>query len=54
MPSRLQRAFSPWPNAWATDVGFEVVNGALQLHGEPLLRHVRVHQILEGGNESCA
>jgi len=46
---------------FATDVGFEVVNGALQLHGgygylrdhpiERVLRDVRVHQILEGTNE---
>lgn len=45
----------------ATDAGFEVVNGALQLHGgygylrdhpiERVLRDVRVHQILEGTNE---
>lgn len=45
----------------ATDVGFEVVNQALQLHGgygylrdygiERFLRDVRVHQILEGTNE---
>lgn len=45
----------------ATDVGFDVVNGALQLHGgygylrdhpiERVLRDVRVHQILEGTNE---
>lgn len=45
----------------ATDVGFEVVNQALQLHGgygylrdypiERVLRDVRVHQILEGTNE---
>jgi alkylation response protein AidB-like acyl-CoA dehydrogenase len=45
----------------ATDTGFEVVNGALQLHGgygylrdhpiERVLRDVRVHQILEGTNE---
>jgi alkylation response protein AidB-like acyl-CoA dehydrogenase len=45
----------------ATDVGFEVVNGCLQLHGgygylrdhpiERVLRDVRVHQILEGSNE---
>jgi alkylation response protein AidB-like acyl-CoA dehydrogenase len=45
----------------ATDVGFEVVNGCLQLHGgygylrdhpiERILRDVRVHQILEGTNE---
>jgi alkylation response protein AidB-like acyl-CoA dehydrogenase len=46
---------------FATDVGFEVVNGCLQLHGgygylrdypiERVLRDVRVHQILEGSNE---
>ncbi|MGF7160039.1 hypothetical protein FHS85_001662 [Rhodoligotrophos appendicifer] len=45
----------------ATDVGFTVVNEALQLHGgygylrdfgiERYLRDVRVHQILEGTNE---
>jgi alkylation response protein AidB-like acyl-CoA dehydrogenase len=45
----------------ATDVGFEVVNGCLQLHGgygflrdhpiERVLRDVRAHQILEGTNE---
>lgn len=45
----------------ATDVGFEIVNGCLQLHGgygylrdhpiERVLRDVRVHQILEGTNE---
>src|ERR1700704_1689241 len=46
---------------FATDVGFEVVNGCLQLHGgygylrdhpiERVLRDLRVHQILEGTNE---
>lgn len=46
---------------FATDMGFEVVNGCLQLHGgygylrdhpiERVLRDVRVHQILEGTNE---
>ena len=46
---------------FATDVGFEVCNQALQIHGgygyirdyplERLLRDVRVHQILEGTNE---
>ena len=45
----------------ATDAGFEIVNGCLQLHGgygylrdhpiERVLRDVRVHQILEGTNE---
>jgi alkylation response protein AidB-like acyl-CoA dehydrogenase len=45
----------------ATDVGFQVVNDALQLYGgygylrdfpiERFLRDVRVHQILEGTNE---
>ncbi len=46
---------------FATDVGFNVCNDALQLHGgygyireyplERYLRDVRVHQILEGSNE---
>jgi alkylation response protein AidB-like acyl-CoA dehydrogenase len=46
---------------FATDVGFEIVNGCLQIHGgygylrdhpiERVLRDVRVHQILEGTNE---
>ena len=46
---------------FATDVGFEAVNGCLQLHGgygylrdhpiERVMRDVRVHQILEGTNE---
>jgi alkylation response protein AidB-like acyl-CoA dehydrogenase len=45
----------------ATDTGFNVVNGCLQLHGgygylrdhpiERVLRDLRVHQILEGTNE---
>ena len=46
---------------FATDIGFKVVNEALQLHGgygyiqdyeiERYLRDCRVHQILEGTNE---
>lgn len=46
---------------FATDVGFEVCNNALQLHGgygyikeypiERFMRDARVHQILEGTNE---
>jgi isobutyryl-CoA dehydrogenase len=46
---------------YATDIGFRVVNEALQLHGgygylqdyeiERYLRDLRVHQILEGTNE---
>lgn len=46
---------------FATDVGFEVANRALQLHGgygylseygvEKIVRDLRVHQILEGTNE---
>jgi alkylation response protein AidB-like acyl-CoA dehydrogenase len=46
---------------FATDMGFRVVNEALQLHGgygylkdfplERYLRDLRVHQILEGTNE---
>lgn len=45
----------------ATDTGFDVANGALQLHGgygyladygiEKIVRDLRVHQILEGTNE---
>jgi alkylation response protein AidB-like acyl-CoA dehydrogenase len=48
-------------NRLATDTGFDVVNGCLQLHGgygylrdhpiERVLRDLRVHQILEGTNE---
>lgn len=46
---------------YATDVGFDVANQALQLHGgygylrdyplERIVRDLRVHQILEGANE---
>lgn len=46
---------------FATDIGFQVVNEALQLHGgygyikeypiERIFRDLRVHQILEGTNE---
>lgn len=46
---------------FGTDVGFEVANQALQLHGgygyladygiEKIVRDLRVHQILEGANE---
>ena len=46
---------------FVTDIGFNLVNDALQLHGgygylrdyplERMLRDVRVHQILEGANE---
>jgi alkylation response protein AidB-like acyl-CoA dehydrogenase len=46
---------------FATDIGFQVVNDALQLHGgygylrdfpiERFLRDLRVHQLLEGTNE---
>ena len=59
--SRAARGLPPWPSGFATDAGFEVVNGCLQLHGgygylrdhpiERVLRDVRVHQILEGTNE---
>lgn len=54
-------AFCAMAKRLATDVGFQVVNEALQLHGgygyireypiERLLRDLRVHQILEGTNE---
>ncbi len=54
-------AYCAMAKRFATDVGFEVCNQALQLHGGygyikeyPVERHVRdcrVHQILEGTNE---
>ncbi|NND49312.1 MAG: acyl-CoA dehydrogenase [Rhizobiales bacterium] len=53
--------FAAMAKRMATDVGFDVVNQALQLHGgygylmdfpfERFLRDLRVHQILEGTNE---
>lgn len=53
--------YSAMAKRFATDVGFDVCNDALQIHGGygyikeyPLERHVRdtrVHQILEGTNE---
>src|SRR5258707_3201357 len=53
--------FAAQAKRFATDAGFDVVNGCLQLHGgygylsdhpiERVLRDVRVHQILEGTNE---
>ena len=59
--SRRRRGLPRRPSGLATDTGFEVVNGCLQLHGgygylrdhpiERVLRDVRVHQILEGTNE---
>lgn len=54
-------AYCAMAKRFATDVGFEVCNQALQLHGgygyireypvERFLRDSRVHQILEGTNE---
>ena len=54
-------AYCAMAKRFATDIGFEVCNQALQIHGGygyiqeyPLERHVRdvrVHQILEGTNE---
>lgn len=54
-------AYCAMAKRFATDVGFEVCNQALQLHGgygyiqeyplERMVRDVRVHQILEGTNE---
>lgn len=53
--------YSAMAKRFATDIGFEVCNQALQAHGgygylkdygmEKLVRDVRVHQILEGTNE---
>jgi alkylation response protein AidB-like acyl-CoA dehydrogenase len=54
-------ALAAMAKRFATDIGFEAVNGCLQLHGgygylrdypiERVLRDLRVHQILEGSNE---
>ncbi len=53
--------YSAMAKRTATDLGFEIVNQALQIHGgygylkdyglEKLVRDLRVHQILEGTNE---
>jgi len=53
--------YSAMGKRMATDLGFKVVNDALQIHGgygylrdygmEKLVRDLRVHQILEGTNE---
>jgi alkylation response protein AidB-like acyl-CoA dehydrogenase len=53
--------YSAMAKRYATDLGFEIVNDALQIHGgygylkdfglEKLVRDLRVHQILEGTNE---
>ena len=55
------RRFAAMAKRRATDDGFDVVNGCLQIHGgygflrdfpfERVLRDLRVHQILEGTNE---
>lgn len=55
------RRFASMAKRRATDVGFEIVDGCLQIHGgygflrdfpiERILRDLRVHQILEGTNE---
>jgi alkylation response protein AidB-like acyl-CoA dehydrogenase len=53
--------YSAMGKRYATDLGFDICNAALQLHGgygylkdyglEKLVRDLRVHQILEGTNE---
>jgi alkylation response protein AidB-like acyl-CoA dehydrogenase len=53
--------YSAMGKRYATDLGFDIVNDALQIHGgygylkdyglEKLVRDLRVHQILEGTNE---
>jgi alkylation response protein AidB-like acyl-CoA dehydrogenase len=53
--------YSAMAKRYATDLGFSIVNEALQIHGgygylkdyglEKLVRDLRVHQILEGTNE---
>jgi alkylation response protein AidB-like acyl-CoA dehydrogenase len=55
------RRYASMAKRRATDVGFDIVNGCLQIHGgygflrdfpiERVLRDLRVHQILEGTNE---
>ena len=55
------RRYAAMAKRRATDVGFDIVNGCLQIHGgygflrdfpiERVLRDLRVHQILEGTNE---
>jgi len=55
------RRYASMAKRRATDVGFEIVDGCLQIHGgygflrdfpiERVLRDLRVHQILEGTNE---
>ncbi len=59
--SQDARCYASMAKRRATDVGFEVANGCLQMHGgygflrdfpiERVLRDLRVHQILEGTNE---
>jgi alkylation response protein AidB-like acyl-CoA dehydrogenase len=59
--SPAARRFAAMAKRNATDVGFDIVNGCLQMHGgygflrdfpiERVLRDLRVHQILEGTNE---
>ena len=53
--------YSAMAKRYATDIGFDVCNQALQIHGgygymqeyplERYIRDTRVHQILEGTNE---
>jgi alkylation response protein AidB-like acyl-CoA dehydrogenase len=55
------RRYASMAKRRATDDGFDIVNGCLQIHGgygflrdfpiERVLRDLRVHQILEGTNE---
>ena len=57
----LKTAYCAMAKRFATDVGFNVCNQAMQLHGgygylrdfpiERFFRDARVHQILEGTNE---
>jgi alkylation response protein AidB-like acyl-CoA dehydrogenase len=59
--SRDKTTYCAMAKRFATDVGFEVCNNAIQLHGgygylkefpiERYMRDARVHQILEGTNE---
>ncbi|MCC9622925.1 acyl-CoA dehydrogenase family protein [Thalassospira sp. MA62] len=61
LQSESATRFCAMAKRFATDIGFNVCNDALQLHGgygyireypiERILRDLRVHQILEGTNE---
>jgi alkylation response protein AidB-like acyl-CoA dehydrogenase len=59
--ARGAAALAAMAKRYATDIGFDVVNGCMQIHGgygcisghftERVLRDLRIHQIVEGTNE---